>query len=109
MRESDAAIGTERLSDSVDARLQAQSLRVDEMSNSVREAHKAATNNAETLRDLMIAIENLGDNFQQMKEKMLQWDDPKQPMGMEEERICNEIVSQLLQEVSLPLATEKLL
>ena len=96
---------TECLSNSVDARLQVQSLRVNEISNSVREAHKNSADNAETQRDLMIAIENLGDNFQQMKEKMLQWDELEQPMGMEEEKIYNEYVSQLLQEVSLPLAT----
>ena len=77
MQESNAAASTERLSDSVHVRLQAQSLRVDEISNSVHEARKTSADNAETLRDIMIVIENLGDNFHQMQEKLLQWDEPK--------------------------------
>ena len=96
MWESGAAAGTEHLSNSIDVHLQAQNLRVDEIFNFVHEACKIATDNAKMLWDLMIAIENLGDNFQQMKEKMLQWDEPEQPMCMEEERIYNENVSQLL-------------
>ena len=50
---------------------------MDEISNSVRKARKTSADNAEMLQDLMIAIENLGDNFQQMQEKMMQWYEPE--------------------------------
>ena len=54
----------------------------------------------------MVAVENLGENFQQMREGMLQWGNPEQPVDTEEERIYDEIAAQLLQEVSLPLVAE---
>ena len=85
MNESDATVSTEHISDSVNARLQLQSQRMDEMSNIVHEARKTSVDNAETMQEIRIAIENLGDNFQKMQEKMLQWDEPEQFMDAEEE------------------------
>ena len=102
MSESDAAVKTGRISDDVNARLQLQSQRMDEMSNAVHEARKTSVYNVETMQEIRIAIENLGDNFQKMQEKMLQWDEPEQFMDVEEEREYNENVSTLLTEVSLP-------
>ena len=69
MSESDAVVSTEHISDSVNARLQLQSQRMDEMSNIVHEARKTSVDNAEMMQEIRIAIENLGDNFQKMQEK----------------------------------------
>ena len=78
------------------------------MSNIVHEARKTSVDNAETMQEIRIAIENLGDNFQKMQEKILQWDEPEQFMDTEEERVFNENISTLLKEVSLPLADQNI-
>ena len=69
MSESDAVVKTERISDSVNARLQLQSQRVDEMPNAVHEARKTSVDNAETMQEIRIAIENLGTIFRKCKRK----------------------------------------
>ena len=58
VRESDVASEQKQLIGVVEARLQAQSLGVDEISHSVQEARKEAASNAETLQTLLVAIEN---------------------------------------------------
>ena len=93
------------MTEDVEARLQLQTDRMDNIFESVQEAHCESANNAETLQTLTVAIENLGDNFQQMRQEMLQWNEPEQPMDTEEERAYDEAAAALLREVSLPLAS----
>ena len=61
----------------VEARLQVQSLRMDEFSKSVQEARKESASNAETHQTLLVGMENLAENFRQMREDMLQWGNPE--------------------------------
>ena len=63
MHESDVTAGTEHLSGSVDACLQTQNLRMDELSQSMQETRRESASNAETIQTLFISIENLSENF----------------------------------------------
>ena len=63
VREADAVASQTQLSGDVDARLQLQDQRVDNLTESVHQVQKDTVNNAETLQTLLISMENLGENF----------------------------------------------
>ena len=50
------------MSSAVDERLNLQSLRIDSISESMNEANKTAQENAELLQNLLVGMENLGEN-----------------------------------------------
>ena len=60
------------MSSDVDARLQLQSQRVDNLTESVHKVQKDTVNNADTLQTLLISMENLGENFKELRDGMLQ-------------------------------------
>ena len=97
MREAETTAGTERLSGSVDARLQTQAVRMDQLSQSMQDTHKESAANAKTIRTLLVSIENLSDNFQRMHEDMLQWNETFQLMDETEEREYQATVKEILQ------------
>ena len=109
MREAEATAGAEKLSDSVDARLQTHSVRMDQMFQTMQDARKESTANAETIQTLLISVENLSDNFQHMHENMMQWDEPSQPMDETGEREYQATVQDLLKGVLFPWLLTKLL
>ena len=104
MREAEAIVGAEKLFDSVDARLQTHSVRMDQMFQSMQDTRKESAANAKTIQTLLISIENLSDNFQRMREDMIQWNEPVQPIDESEEREYQATVQEILKEVSLPTA-----
>ena len=59
------------MSGDVDARLQLQSQRVDNLTESVRKVQEDTVNNAETLQALLISMENLGGNFKELRDDVL--------------------------------------
>ena len=58
---SDVTGSQQKISDSVDGRLNLHSLRIDAVNKSVQKAQKTAAENAETLHDMLVGIENLGE------------------------------------------------
>ena len=63
-------MGAEKLSDSVDARLQTHSVWMDQMFQSMQDTRKESAANAETIQTFLISIENLSGNFQRIREDM---------------------------------------
>ena len=63
--EADAVARETQMSGDVDARLQLQSQRVDNLTESVHKVQEDIVNNAETLQALLISMENLGENFKE--------------------------------------------
>ena len=51
----------------------AQSDRIEKLSETVLESRKEAQTNADTLKDLLVGIENLGENFKTMQQEMNAW------------------------------------
>ena len=54
----------------VEKRLEIQNLRIDGLLESMEKADKVASDNSELLQNLMIGIENMGDNLRQCREDM---------------------------------------
>ena len=94
MREAEATADAERLFGIVDARLQTQSARMDNLFQLIQNSCKESSTNAETIQTLLISIKNLSGNFQHMHEDMMQWDEPAQPMDETEEREYQATVKQ---------------
>ena len=63
----------EQLSSAVDDRINLQSLRLDTVSESVQDARKTAQENTEMLHDLLVSMENLGENVKQLREEVNVW------------------------------------
>ena len=61
----------EKLSEQVEQRFDAQGDRIHQLSETVLESQKATQTNVETLHNLLVGIENLGDNFKKMQEDMV--------------------------------------
>ena len=66
---SEFAVGVtqEKLSEKVQQQFDAQSDRIEKLSETVLENRKEAQTNANTLKDLLVGIENLGENFKTMQ------------------------------------------
>ena len=54
-----------------------QSSRIDVMNQSVKKSQKAAEDNAELLQNLLVGIENVGENFKKLREDMELWQGPE--------------------------------
>ena len=65
--EADATEREKQMSSDVDTRLQLQSQRVDNLTESVHKVQEDIVNNAETLQALLISMENLGENFRAVR------------------------------------------
>ena len=87
--EADVQGSQEKLSSDVDEKLNLQSSRIDAVSESVHEARKTTQDNAELLQTLLVSIENLGENFKQMREEMNTWGGP------EDQEILDELVNEV--------------
>ena len=101
--EADAAAREKQMSSDVDARLQLQSQRVDNLTESVQKVQENTVNNAETLQALLISMENLGENFKELRDDMLAANIAEQQMEIEGDEEHDKLNAELLKEVSLPL------
>ena len=59
-----------QVSDEVNTCLNLQSERIDLVNESVQKAQKTASDNAEILQNLLIGLENMGENVQHLGEKI---------------------------------------
>ena len=96
-----AAVGQKPVSDELNARLKLQPEQTDGWNESVQQAQNTASNNAELLQNFLVDMENLADNFKQLRADMEEWGNPNLEGENEEERLYNETAAELLQEVSL--------
>ena len=90
----------EKLSEQFQQKFDAQTDRIDKLSETVLEGHKATQTNVETLNSLLVSIENLGGNFKKMQEDRVAW----QSGYHDAEREYQEMNTQLLQE--FPVSTQ---
>ena len=58
----DVSASEQKVSSAIDERLNLQSLCIDSVSESMNEANKTAQENAELLQNLLVGMENLGEN-----------------------------------------------
>ena len=79
-------------------RLTLQSSRIDTLSEAMEKSQKAAEDNTEMLQNLLIGIENMGDNLKQFREEMEGW---KTTELQNAEREFEEAEQEMLTEVSL--------
>ena len=88
----------EKLSEQVQQQFDAQQERIEKLSDVVLESRKETQTNADTLHNLLVGIENLGENVKGMQEEMVAWQSGYQ----DAEREYQAMNEELLQEVSLP-------
>ena len=72
--EENVAAGERQVSAEVNARLNLQSQRMDELNESVQKAQKVTVDNAELLQNLIVGMENLGENFKKLRKDMEGWE-----------------------------------
>ena len=72
---SEAVVGeaNKQVSEEVNARLNLQSERIDNVNESVQKAQKTASDNAEMLQNLLIGLENMGENIKHLGEELETW------------------------------------
>ena len=94
---SEHAVGVSqgKLSEQVQHQFDAQQDRIQKLSDVVLESRKEAQTNADTLHNLLVGIENLGENVKNMQEEMIAWQSGYQ----EAEREYEEMNEDLLKEV----------
>ena len=63
----------DKVTEQLQQRFDAQNERMDQLSAIVVESRKEAQTNAEVLQNLLVGIENLGENFKNMQEEMVAW------------------------------------
>ena len=97
---SEQAVGVSqgKLSEQVQQQFDAQQERIQKLSDVVLESRKDTQTNADTLHNLLVGIENLGENVKNMQEEMIAW----QAGYQEAEREYQNMNEELLQEVPLP-------
>ena len=66
-----------------------QSLQIDSVSQSTHEANKIAQDNAELLQNLLVSMENLGENVKQLREEVNAWGGP------EDQEILDDLVKEV--------------
>ena len=91
-------------SEQVAQKLSVQEQIMDLMSHSLEEQKKAVTDSTGLLRDLMIGIENLGDNMKNIQKEMDYW---RNPEAQEAEEEFAELNEHLWKEVPLFVPAEK--
>ena len=67
---TDVSGSQQRMSEAVEQRLTLHSVRMDSISDFVQEARKTSAENAENIKNLLVGIENLGENVKQLREEM---------------------------------------
>ena len=82
----------------MDARLNLQSERIDNVNIAVEKAQKTAKDNSDMLENLLIGIENMSENVKQCREEMEEW---RNSNIQEADRVYQETAADLLQEISL--------
>ena len=100
-RSADVAIGQNQLSQDVNVRLQAQSQRIDSVTDNVKKIERDSADNTKLLHDLVINMENLGESLKQIKSEVNDWEEDGTPMETDEDKLYHDIQKALLQEVSL--------
>ena len=82
------------------------SVRMDSISDFVQEARKTSAENAENIKNLLVGIENLGENVKQLREEMRGWEEPE--LQEATEKVEQELMD-LMEEVpvSAPAAPEQ--
>ena len=93
--------GQQQLSQELSESLQIQTVRIDNVSESIQKMEKDSADNTKLLHDLLVNMENLGDSVKQMQNDFMNWEPEEVPVETEEERIQKELNTKLLQEVSL--------
>ena len=90
-------VAQQQVTENVEQRLNLESLRIDTVTESVQKAQKAAEDNAELLQNLLVGVENMGENLKKFREEI-----------HNTEREYQEMNAELLTEVSpsVPAATE---
>ena len=103
---TDVSGSQQRMSEVVEQRLTLHSVRMDSISDFVQEARKTSAENAENIRNLLVGIENLGENVKQLREEMRGWEEPEMQEATEKEE--QELID-LMEEVhvSAPIASEQ--
>ena len=86
---ADVSGSQEQLSSAVDERINLQSLRLDTVSESVQDARKTAQENTEMLHDLLVSMENLGENVKQLREEVNAWGGP------EDQEVLNDLMKEV--------------
>ena len=87
-----------KVSEDVQQKLVAQTVRIDQLSETVNQSQKTAQDNADILQTLLVGMENLGEHFKQLQADLEHW---KSPAYQDAEREYAEMNQNLLQEVSL--------
>ena len=62
-----------QMSEKFEQRLTLQSNRMDSLSENVQKQQKTAEGNAQLLQNLLIGVENMGENLKKYREKMESW------------------------------------
>ena len=100
-RSSDVVTGHQQLSHDFGAQMQVQSVRIDNVNDSVRKIQQDTADNTKLLHDMIVNMENLGDSIKYMKSEMAAgWGQEEEPMETEEEKEHQKLQETLLQEVS---------
>ena len=74
---TDVSGSQQRMSEAVEQRLTLHSVRMDSISDFVQEARKTSAENAENIKNLLVGIENLGENVKQLREETRGWEQPE--------------------------------
>ena len=74
---ADVSGSQELLSSAVEEKLNLHSVRLDNVSEIANEAQKTALETSELLHNLLVGMENLGDNVRQLGEKVNAWGGPE--------------------------------
>ena len=98
--------GHQRMSEELEQRLTLHSVRMDSMGEFVQEARKTAIKNAQNIQNLLVGIENLGENVKQLREEMRGWEEPEVQKEVEK---GNQNLIDLMEEVPLtaPVTSEQ--
>ena len=86
---ADVSGSQEQLSSAVNERINLQYLRLDTVSESVQDASKTAQENTEMMHDLLVSMENLGENVKQLREEVNAWGGP------EDQEILNDLMKEV--------------
>ena len=85
----------ELLSSKKKKKINLQSVRLDNVSETVNETQKIAQETAELLHNLLVGMENLGENVKQLREEVNNWGEPE----------GQEILDDLMKEVPMISST----
>ena len=101
MQKVDVAMGENQSLQDVDVRLQAQSQRIDTVSESVQKIERDSVDNTQLLHDLVTGMENLGESLKNLRSEVKAWEEEEIPMETDEEKAYKEMQKSIIEEVSL--------